>query len=370
MSVKYAVPFHNGFSHAFQGFHVIVIVPAFTIRFHVRSLEENIHLPFDDTAGNGQACHFPNRLVYVNIRRLWVLICVISSDIRRTGHGHIPIVHIYAPVTAPGDAAAVHCEGPHIIMYADSFSGDRAAVHYEGRTRPDKDTAVAVSGKRAALQLQRCTILQEYGSPNRVNTPPRVRSLSAGDDTAGRQTRIGSMRILGTAVRDGQGHRVRAFLHPEHTAITGHLEHMAVQVEGQRSLNIQSLGDLDILCQLDSSAVGYGKFQLFYGTFFRRRRVGGAHQGICYIPRCNKSCPYGQRAYQYQGHQNGEQSSLHGGSSFYGSHISLPGLCAAKFLVGKVFWRAGSVVRPSYQKVSRKATGISRCWHKKSVWEV
>ena len=83
---------------------------------------------------------------------------------------------------------------------------------------------------------------------------------------------------------------------------------------------------------------------------------GGGEQGICYIPRCNKSCPYGQRAYQYQGHQNGEQSSLHGGSSFYGSHISLPGLCAAKFLVGKVFWRAGSVVRPSYQKVSRKAT--------------
>ena len=97
------------------------------------------------------------------------------------------------------------------------------------------------------------------------------------------------MRILGTAVRDGQGHSVRAFLHPEHTAVTGHLEHMAVQVDGHRSLNIQSLGDLDILCQLGIYAPGYGKFQLFYGTFFRRRRAGGAHQGICYIPRCNKS---------------------------------------------------------------------------------
>ena len=96
-----------------------------------------------------------------------------------------------------------------------------------------------------------------------------------------------------------------------------------------------------------------------------------AHMGsFCYIGGCNKSCPYRQRAYQYQGHQDGEQSSLHGGSSFYGSHISLPGLCAAKFLVGKVLRRAGSVVRPSYQKVSRKATGISRCWHNKSVWEV
>ena len=237
MSVKYAVPFHNGSSHAFQGFHVIVIVPAFTIRFHVRSLEENIHLPFDDTAGNGQACHFPNRLVYVNIRCLWVLICVISSDIRRTGHGHIPIVHIYAPVTAPGDAAAGHCEGPHIIMYADSFSGDRAAGHYEGRTRPDKDTAVAAApGKCAALQLQCHTVLQKYGSPKSIRSPmflPRPRS--AGDDTAGRQTRIGSMRILGTAVRYGQGHRVRAFLHPEHAAAAGHLEHMAVQVEGHIS---------------------------------------------------------------------------------------------------------------------------------------
>ena len=131
----------------------------------------------------------------------------------------------------------------------------------------------------------------------------------------------------------------------------------------------QCLADLNILCQPNISTVGYGRSQPGCGVVRRRRRAGGAHQGICYIPRCNKSCPYGQRAYQYQGHQNGEQSSLHGGSSFYGSHISLPGLCAAKFLVGKVFWRVGSVVRPSYQKVSRKATGISRCWYNKCGWE-
>ena len=36
----------------------------------------------------------------------------IFTDIRRAGHGHIPIVHIYAPVTAPCDAAAGHFEGP------------------------------------------------------------------------------------------------------------------------------------------------------------------------------------------------------------------------------------------------------------------
>ena len=46
------------------------------------------------------------------------------------------------------------------------------------------------------------------------------------------------MRILGTAVRDGQGHSVRTVLfHIEHTAAAavGHLEHMAVQVEGHIS---------------------------------------------------------------------------------------------------------------------------------------
>ena len=111
---------------------------------------------------------FMNRLAYVNI----LSGSRVPTDIRRTGHGHTPIEHIYAPVTAPCDAAADHCEGPHIIMYADSFSGDRAAGHFKDRPI-DKDTAAtAVSGKRAALQLQRCTILQEYGSPNRANTPP------------------------------------------------------------------------------------------------------------------------------------------------------------------------------------------------------
>ena len=309
------------------------------------------HISLNGTAGNGQSGTCLERFLYENV--LLGISRVIPSDIRRFRHLHPPGGHIYALFIASRNTAAGHCEGPHIITYADSFSGDRAAGHYEGRTI-DKDTAAtAVSGDRTALQLQRCIILQEYSSPNIVNSR-QVRSLSAGDDTAGRQILIGScMRILGTAVRDGQG---RTATHLEHAAGTGHPQCTAVQVEGHISRYYQCLADLDILCQLDSSAVGYGKFQLFYGTFFRRRRAGGGHQGICYIPRCNKSCPYGQRAYQYQGHQDGEQSSLHGGSSFYGSHISLPGLCAAKFLVGKVFWRAGSVVRPSYQKVSRKAT--------------
>ena len=262
---------------------------------------------------------FMNRLAYVNI----LSGSRVPTDIRRTGHGHTPIEHIYAPVTAPCDAAAGHCEGPHIITYADSFSGDRAAGHLEDCffTR-NKDTAAAaaVFGDRTALQLQGCIILQEYGSPNIVNSR-HVRSLSAGDDTAGRQTLIGScMRILGTAVRDGQGRRVRAFLHPEHTAVTGHLEHMAVQVEGQRFCDLQCFSDRDVVRQLDGLTGIYVAFQIggiVHRNRFRRRRAGGAHQGICYIPRCNKSCPYGQRAYQYQGHQNGEQSSLHGGSSFY-----------------------------------------------------
>lgn len=66
------------------------------------------------------------------------------------------------------------------------------------------------------------------------------------------------MRILGTAVRDGQG---RTVTHLEHTDVAGHLEHMAIQVEGHISRYYQCLADLDILCQLDSSAVGYGRFQ-------------------------------------------------------------------------------------------------------------
>ena len=171
------------------------------------------------------------------------------------------------------------------------------------------------------------------------------------------------MRILGTAVRDGQG---RTVTHLEHTAGASHPQYAAVQVEGQVFCNLQRGSDLRIGIQCNRCAsvcLAYHSLQV------QLRRAGGAHQGICYIPRCNKSCPYGQRAYQYQGHQNGEQSSLHGGSSFYGSHISLPGLCAAKFLVGKVFWRAVSVVRPSHQKMSRKETRISRYWHNKSVWE-
>jgi len=172
------------------------------------------------------------------------------------------------------------------------------------------------------------------------------------------------MRILGTAVRDGQG---RTATHLEHAAGTGHPQCTAVQVEGQGLAGYdQSFGDRRIGVQGNGRVV---RRSVDFCLQVRQRRAGGAHQGICYIPRCNKSCPYGQRAYQYQGHQDGEQSSLHGGSSFYGSHISLPGLCAVKFLVGKVLRRAGSVVRPSYQKVSRKATGISRCWHNKSAYQ-
>ena len=43
-------------------------------------------------------------------------------------------------------------------------------------------------------------------------------------------------RLRRAAVRDGQG---RTATHLEHAAGTGHLEHMAVQVEGQGSCDLQ-----------------------------------------------------------------------------------------------------------------------------------
>ena len=253
---------------------------------------------------------------------------------------HCAAIGIYDPLFVPNRIVT----SPIRCAFLDLSRS--AHVQIPGRPYTAATVARMATRNTSPGHFQCCVIINVHAAA--------IHGITAGDGA-------GALRA---AVLYGQG---RTATHLEHAAVAGHPQCTAVQVEGQVFCYLQRGSDLRIGVQGNGRVV---RRSVDFCLQVRQRRPSGGHQGICYIPRCNKSCPYGQRAYQYQGHQDGEQSSLHGGSSFYGSHISLPGLCAAKFLVGKVLRRAGSVVRPSYQKVSRKATGIPRCWHKKSVWEV